>query len=84
MVLPVVVCGSWPTSIRSGDYIAAWRHGGLAGIHLVVATTVLLSVIAHGMSTNPLIERYGRRAETFKDDAQEKQGAPDAAVRHAA
>ncbi len=40
-----------------------------------VAWTVLLSVIAHGLSAGPLAERYGRRATELPPDAPEREDA---------
>ncbi len=57
---------------------------GLARIQLVMSVTVLMSVFAHGISTNPLIDRYGRQMELLADDAPEEQGVPHARVRRAA
>jgi NhaP-type Na+/H+ or K+/H+ antiporter len=42
-------------------------------IALVVMTTVVLSVLLHGVSSIPLVVWYGRRAETFGPDAPENQ-----------
>jgi NhaP-type Na+/H+ or K+/H+ antiporter len=46
---------------------------GLAQIQAAVTATVLLSIFAHGISTNPLINAYSKHAETLKPGAGEKQ-----------
>ena len=38
-----------------------------------VAWTVLLSVIAHGLSAGPLAARYGRRTAELSSDAPERE-----------
>ena len=57
---------------------------GLERIQVVVAITVLLSVFAHGISTNPLIDRYARRTKAFDTDAGEHQEAHAAPTRKVA
>ncbi|WP_231582955.1 sodium:proton antiporter [Methanosarcina sp. MTP4] len=44
---------------------------GLETISLVVTTTVLLSVFAHGISANPASEWYSRRVAALPEDAPE-------------
>jgi sodium/hydrogen antiporter len=44
-------------------------------IELVVALTVLFSVLLHGVTAAPLSEAYARRVEEMAADAPEKQGA---------
>jgi NhaP-type Na+/H+ or K+/H+ antiporter len=44
-------------------------------IELVVALTVLLSVLLHGATAAPLSEAYARRIDGMSADAPEKQGA---------
>ena len=46
---------------------------GLPTIGLVVATTILLSVYAHGISANPAIARYARVVARLPADAPEKR-----------
>ena len=43
-------------------------------IELVVALTVLLSVLLHGATAAPLSEAYARRIDGMSADAPEKQG----------
>jgi sodium/hydrogen antiporter len=46
---------------------------GLSTIRLVVATTVLVSVFAHGITANPAIRRYARFIEHLPADAPERR-----------
>jgi NhaP-type Na+/H+ or K+/H+ antiporter len=48
---------------------------------LVVALTVLLSVLLHGVTAAPLSAVYGRRVEGMGADAPEKQEAVEAPTR---
>ena len=57
---------------------------GLERIQVVVAITVLLSIFAHGISTNPLIDLYARRTKAFDTDAGEHQEAHVAPTRKVA
>ena len=50
-------------------------------IEMVVASTVLLSVLLHGITSAPLSAAYARRMEGMATDAPEKQGAVDASTR---
>jgi len=54
---------------------------GRAEIELVVALTVLLSVLLHGVTAAPLSTAYGRRVEKMAADAPEKQGAVELPTR---
>jgi NhaP-type Na+/H+ or K+/H+ antiporter len=47
-------------------------------IEAVVALTVLLSVLLHGITAAPLSAMYARRVQGMVADAQEKQGAVEA------
>jgi len=49
-------------------------------IRLAVMATVLLSVVVHGLSANPGIERYARSCEALPPHAQE-HAAIDALVK---
>jgi sodium/hydrogen antiporter len=50
-------------------------------IELVVASTVLLSVLLHGVTAGPLSAAYARRVEGMAQDAPEKQGAVEVSTR---
>jgi sodium/hydrogen antiporter len=50
----------------------------------VVATTVLLSVAAHGLSAQPLVRRYARYAAGLPESAPERGDTPDLATRRLA
>jgi NhaP-type Na+/H+ or K+/H+ antiporter len=50
-------------------------------IELVVALTVLLSVLLHGVTAVPLSAAYARRVEGMAADAPEKQGTVEPATR---
>jgi NhaP-type Na+/H+ or K+/H+ antiporter len=50
-------------------------------IEAVVASTVLLSVLLHGITAAPLSAAYARRMEGMAADAPEKQGAAQASTR---
>ena len=50
-------------------------------IEAVVALTVLLSVLLHGLTAAPLSEAYARRVEGMAADAPEKQGAVESPTR---
>jgi NhaP-type Na+/H+ or K+/H+ antiporter len=50
-------------------------------IELVVASTVLLSVLLHGVTAAPLSAVYARRVEGMTADAPEKRGAVEAPTR---
>jgi NhaP-type Na+/H+ or K+/H+ antiporter len=49
-----------------------------------VAATVLLSVVAHGLSARPLVRRYGRFVTTLPASAPEFEDTPELATRHQA
>jgi NhaP-type Na+/H+ or K+/H+ antiporter len=50
-------------------------------IETVVASTVLLSVLLHGITAAPLSAAYARRVERMARDTPEKQGAAQASAR---
>jgi NhaP-type Na+/H+ or K+/H+ antiporter len=50
-------------------------------IEMVVALTVLLSVLLHGITATPLSAAYARRVEGLAQDAPEKQEAVEASTR---
>ena len=50
-------------------------------IEVVVALTVLLSVLLHGLTATPLSAAYARRVEGRAQDAPEKQEAVEASTR---
>jgi sodium/hydrogen antiporter len=50
-------------------------------IEMVVALTVLLSVLLHGLTAAPLSALYARRVEGMEADAPEKQGAVESPTR---
>ena len=50
-------------------------------IETVVASTVLLSVLLHGITAAPLSAAYARRVGGMASDAPEKQGAAQASAR---
>ena len=56
------------------------EHGvhlpGEALIMAALGTTVLLSVLSHGVSAHPAIKNYARRLESLDADAPELQGVP--------
>ena len=54
---------------------------GREEIELVVALTVLLSVLLHGVTAAPLSEAYARRVEGMAADAPEKQGTVESPTR---
>jgi sodium/hydrogen antiporter len=54
---------------------------GREQIELVVALTVLLSVLLHGVSAAPLSSVYARKVEGMAADAPEKQGAVEVPTR---
>jgi NhaP-type Na+/H+ or K+/H+ antiporter len=55
--------------------------GGRDQIEVVVALTVLLSVLLHGVSAAPLSAMYARRVEGMAGDAPEKKGAVEVPTR---
>jgi len=57
------------------------RLVGRNEIEAVVAATVLLSVLLHGITSTPLSAAYARRVEGMAADAPEKQGAIHASTR---
>ena len=59
---------------------AAPRLGGQDDIEMVVALTVLLSVLLHGITASPLSAAYARRVEGMAVDAPEKQGVVEAST----
>ena len=54
---------------------------GREEIEMVVALTVLLSVLLHGLTAAPLSAAYARRVEEMAADAPEKQGAGEVPTR---
>ncbi len=54
---------------------------GLEQIQLIVITTVLFSVFAHGASANRLIAAYSRHTETMSEKAHEKEKAAELPTR---
>lgn len=64
--------------------IAIDEAGGIAGmqtISRVVITTVLASVFAHGITTNPAIRWYARRVAALHPDAPERKGGKELPTR---
>jgi sodium/hydrogen antiporter len=57
------------------------RLAGQDDIEMVVALTVLLSVLLHGVTATPLSAAYARRVEGMAVDAPEKQGVVEASTR---
>jgi sodium/hydrogen antiporter len=57
------------------------RLAGQDDIEMVVALTVLLSVLLHGLTATPLSAAYARRVEGMAQDAPEKQEAVEASTR---
>jgi sodium/hydrogen antiporter len=53
---------------------------GRGEIEAVVALTVLLSVLLHGITAAPLSAAYARRVRGMEADAQEKQGTVEAPI----
>jgi len=51
------------------------RLAGRNEIETVVASTVLLSVLLHGITAAPLSDTYARRVQGMAADAPEKQGS---------
>ena len=61
------------------------RHPTLQpSVAAAVATTVLLSVVAHGLSARPLLSRYARSATALPATAPEFEDAPEFATRREA
>jgi NhaP-type Na+/H+ or K+/H+ antiporter len=60
---------------------AAPRLAGRDEMEMVVASTVLLSVLLHGVTAAPLSAAYARRVEGMAVDAPEKQGVVEASTR---
>jgi NhaP-type Na+/H+ or K+/H+ antiporter len=56
---------------------------GLPTIRLVVATTVLVSIFAHGITANPAISRYAKFVEHLPPDAPERTDVFDVPTRSA-
>jgi sodium/hydrogen antiporter len=54
---------------------------GAGTIELVVASTVLLSVLLHGVTAAPLSDAYARLVEGMPADAPEKQGTVESPTR---
>jgi NhaP-type Na+/H+ or K+/H+ antiporter len=54
------------------------RHAGESTIRLTVMATVLLSILAHGLSAIPGIELYARMNRTLPPHALENEGAGEA------
>ncbi|HXJ64747.1 MAG TPA: sodium:proton antiporter, partial [Actinomycetota bacterium] len=58
------------------------EHGlGASPILRVATYTILLSVVAHGLSATPLAAWYGRRADRAEADHAEYRDAPEPRVR---
>jgi sodium/hydrogen antiporter len=57
------------------------RIPGRTEIEMVVALTVLLSVLLHGVTATPLSTAYARRVEGMAQDAPEKQEAVETSTR---
>jgi sodium/hydrogen antiporter len=51
------------------------------GVAVTVATTVLLSIVLHGLSAEPLVRWYGRFAASLPASAPERVDAPELATR---
>jgi NhaP-type Na+/H+ or K+/H+ antiporter len=60
------------------------RLTGRDEIEMVVASTVLLSVLLHGVTAAPLSAAYARRVQRMAHGAPEKQETPEASGRRAA
>jgi sodium/hydrogen antiporter len=60
---------------------AAPQLAGQDDMEMVVALTVLLSVLLHGVTATPLSAAYARRVEGMAMDAPEKQGVVEASTR---
>jgi hypothetical protein len=57
-------------------------EGSDAGAVLAAITlTVLVSVVAHGLTAAPLSRRYGERVAALPEDAPERQDVPTLASR---
>jgi sodium/hydrogen antiporter len=54
---------------------------GLQTIAVVVSTTILISVFAHGLSANPLINWYARKIATLPADAPELKEVEESPTR---
>jgi len=54
---------------------------GLQTIAVIVSTTILISVFAHGLSANPLINWYERKMALLPDDAPEKKEVVESPTR---
>lgn len=64
--------------------VAVDEAGGIAGmptISLVVITTVLASVFAHGITANPAIRWYARRLAALHPDVPERKGGKELPTR---
>src|SRR5215204_1028460 len=55
--------------VEEAPHLAGRNH-----IEMVVASTVLLSVLLHGITSTPLSAAYARRMEGMAQDAPERQG----------
>lgn len=49
---------------------------GMATIQMIVVTTILASIFAHGISAAPLMRRYAKVVESLPPDSPELQEAP--------
>ena len=56
------------------------RLAGRNEIEMVVASTVLLRLLLHGVTATPLSAAYARRIEGMAQDVPEKQGAVEAST----
>ncbi|HEX5847862.1 MAG TPA: hypothetical protein VFY59_01595 [Rubrobacter sp.] len=63
------------------DVVEAPRLTGRDEIMMVVASTVLLSVLLHGVTAAPLSAAYARRVQRMAHDAPEKQETLEASRR---
>jgi hypothetical protein len=57
------------------------RLAGVSEIEVVVASTVFLSVLLHGVTAAPLSAAYARRVEGMSADAPEKREAVEMPTR---
>jgi NhaP-type Na+/H+ or K+/H+ antiporter len=62
--------------VAEAPHLAGRNH-----IEMVVASTVLLSVLLHGVTAAPLSAAYARRVEGMAQDAPEKQASLEASTR---
>jgi NhaP-type Na+/H+ or K+/H+ antiporter len=60
-----------PTLISASSYIIGAFRSGNDTIMLAAGWTVLLSVIAHGVTANPLVKKIGHRSADLRASANE-------------